>query len=107
MIKGIAYAYLDEATVSEFGPNRRNCRLNAAILAKYMLPPVATNPDTGVLDVDGSRRGADIYIDGVKKGNIRQAFILSVGPHRWKTMKCEEQVEIAPNGTKKVHCNKS
>lgn len=104
VIKGIAYAYLDEVSVKEFGALRRNCRLNAARLVNHRLPPVAKNPDAGYLDVNGSTQGAEIYIDGEKKGYIRQKFILSVGSHLWKTMKCEERIEITPNETKTVYC---
>ncbi len=106
VIKGAAQAYLDQASVQEFGSLRKGCVVNEAVLTKFPFPPAAKNPDTGILDIDGSERGADIFIDGDKKGNIRQAFILSIGDHTWKTMKCEESVQVSPQVTKKVYCSK-
>lgn len=105
-IRGITTAYLDEVSVARFGPNRRNCRINAAILANHILPALAKNPDTGILDIDGAEPGAEIYVDGVKKGYIRQSFIVSAGSHLWKTMKCQEQVHVTPNDIKAVYCKK-
>lgn len=106
VIKGVAQAYLDQVSVEEFGPARSGCVMNARVLMKYTLPAAARNPDTGILDVDGSRPGADIFIDGKKKGNIRQAFILSIGEHTWRTMKCEQSVQISPRETRRVYCSK-
>ena len=70
------------------------------------LPAVFNDPDNGFLLIDGSEGNADIYIDGNKKGSIKQMFVLSSGKHTWRTMKCEETIQIAPNDTKKVSCSK-
>jgi len=105
-IKGVTKAYLDVASVQEFGPFRKDCVLTGLLLERASLPPLATSPDTGILEIDGLQTGADIFIDGDRKGVIRQAFVLSVGPHRWKTMKCEEIVQVAAKDDKKLFCRK-
>ena len=42
----------------------------------------------------------------LERGVIKQAFELSVGRHYWKTMKCEEVVEIAAKEEKKRYCKR-
>lgn len=105
-VRGMVIAYLDHASLETFGPHRKGCYVDAAVVRKVGLPPILANPDTGILDINGSHIGADIFIDGVKKGNIRQAFVLSVGGHTWKSMKCEERVEIRANETLNRYCDK-
>lgn len=103
-VKGVVKAYLDAASLEEFGAYRQGCVLTGSLLEGRFLPPLASSPDTGILEVDGSQIGADIFLDGDRKGVIKQAFVLSVGQHKWKTMKCEGVVEIVAKEEKKQFC---
>ena len=107
IIKGVTHVYLDKASIQGFGRDRKNCVVDEQLLKKVSFPQSAGNPSTGILEVNGSQGGADIWIDDEKKGSISQAFILSVGRnHKWKTMRCEEDVRIIADEFKKVYCDK-
>lgn len=98
-------AYLDTVAAPN-GTRPTLCVLAPESIQSTQFPLIFKEPDTGVLDVNGSQERAPIFIDGIRKGSIRQAFVLSIGEHTWKTMKCEERVQIAANETKRVDCKK-
>lgn len=105
VVMALTTAYLDSLS-TQAGPRPDTCGITLESIQSTKFPSVFTDPDSGVLEVDGSQSKADIYIDSSRKGSIKQAFALSSGPHTWKTMKCEESIQIAPNDTKKVYCSK-
>jgi hypothetical protein len=106
VLRNHTYAYLDWASIKNFGAERSNCVVDAQSIQTVGLAPAFRNPDTGTLEIDGTVKGAPIYIDGQQLGNIAQMFVLSVGQHSWRTMRCEEQVRIVPNETLHRHCDR-
>lgn len=104
VVMAFTTAYLDSLPRQAAQPG--SCAITRESIQSTQFPPVFMDPDTGVLEVDGSQDKADIYIDGSKKGSIKQAFVLSAGKHLWKTMKCTESIQIAANDTRKVYCRK-
>jgi hypothetical protein len=106
LVMGFTTAYLDSlATQTGLPPG--SCFISEGAIQSAPFPSVFSDPDSGVLEIDGSEAKAAIYIDGAEKGSIRQAFAVSAGKHRWRTMKCEEDVQIEANETKKVYCSKN
>jgi hypothetical protein len=104
VINALTTAYLDSLLKPAAPPF--HCPSSSEMVQSGSLPAVFNDPDSGFLLIDGSEGKADIYIDGNKKGSIMQMFVLSSGKHTWRTMKCEETIQIAPNDTKKVFCSK-
>ena len=104
VVTALTTAYLDSLLKPSALPFR--CPSSFELIQSGSLPAVFNDPDSGFLLIDGSQGKADIYIDGNKKGSIKQTFVLSPGKHTWRTMKCEEAIQIAPNDTKKVFCSK-
>ena len=104
-IRSTVYAYLDDVSM----PTRiadSPCVVASQHLSVATVSVLARNPDTGFLDVDGRMPGAEIFIDGERKGIVRQMFVVSVGSHVWKTMGCEDRIVIAANETRRVRCDK-
>jgi len=83
------------------------CSVSIEAIQSVPFPSVFSQPGSGVLEIDGSQANADIYIDSVKKGSIKQAFAVSAGKHRWRTMKCDEDVQVAADETKKMYCSRN
>jgi hypothetical protein len=104
VITALTTAYLDSLFKQAALPFR--CPSSFELIQSGSLPAAFNDPDSGFLLIDGSEAKADIYIDGNKKGSIKQMFVLSSGKHTWRTMKCEETIQIAPNDTKRVFCSK-
>ena len=105
VVTAFTTAYLDSLP-KQSGAQAGGCAITRESIQTTQFPPIFMDPDTGVLEIDGSQAKADIYIDGSKKGSIKQAFVLSAGKHTWKTMKCAESIQIAPNDAKTVYCSK-
>lgn len=105
VVTAFTTAYLDSLS-KQAGPLPESCFISLESIQSTQFSAVFLDPDSGVLEVDGNQKKADIYIDGSKKGLIKQAFALSAGRHTWKTMKCDDVVQIAPNDNKQVYCSK-
>jgi hypothetical protein len=106
IIKSSTESYLDLVKMSG-GFNGQVCKIEKGNVASIPVPQAVFRPDTGYLIIGGSKKGADIFLDGERKGQIQATFMLSVGNHNWKTMKCEEPVEIKPNETVSRYCGKN
>jgi len=107
LVDAVVASYLDEVSIRTFGPLRRECVLDVSRLNSLAFQAASRlGPDVGYLTVDGTRRGAEIRIDSRLKGNIVQTFVLSVGAHRWQTMRCDDSVVIRADEHKKVYCRR-
>lgn len=111
VVVALTTAYLDALSKPEPKPDSKpplvfRCSVSLESIQSAAVPAIFNDPDSGFLLIDGSQDKADIYIDGRKKGQIQQTFILSTGKHIWRTMKCEEPIQISPNELKKVFCSK-
>lgn len=105
VVTAFTAAYLDSLP-KQAGIQPGSCAISQESIQATQFPPVFMDPDTGFLEVDGSQANADIYIDGRKKGSIKQTFVLSSGKHTWKTMRCAESIQIEPNDVRQVYCSK-
>jgi hypothetical protein len=104
VVTALTTAYLDSLSKQASSPPE-SCGLTLKSIQSTEFPVIFGDPDSGFLEIDGSQDKADIYIDGSRKGSIKQVFVLSSGKHTWRTMKCEESIEIAPNDSRKVYCS--
>ncbi len=105
VVTSLTTVYLDSLP-KQAGSQPEPCNITLKSIQSTELPTVFGDPDSGFLEVDGSQEKADIYIDGNRKGSIKQLFVLSSGKHTWRTMKCEDTIQITPNDTKNVYCAK-
>ncbi len=100
-------SYLDAVTLQKFGPLRAGCIVSVPLLHDFPFDvPTYGGPQTGYLTVDGTTKGAEIYLNGHRKGNIVTTFALSPGDYRIQTMKCDDTVTIRPGESKKLYCEK-
>ena len=101
-------SYLDWVAVESFGPLRTNCVVSAAQLRERPFDSgTYAGPRKGYLKVDGTKKGAEIYINGNLKGYIDQLFALSPGNYRVKTMKCDVTVKVDPDRRKDFYCTQA
>jgi hypothetical protein len=103
-------AYLDQVSARQFGAARSNCEIKAASLTAPSLteavPEAFMGAPTGYLVIDGTQKGAAIYVDEREVGHIRQEYVVSAGNHKWATMKCSEEVYIGANEKVEKYCDK-
>jgi len=104
-VKNTTQAYLGSLRhqIPEFGSS---CNVAEGYVLAWGIPNEFKEIDSGYLEIDGTKKGAEIFIDGVKKGKIRQKFVVSVGTHKWKAMKCEETVYVNANEEIYRRCDK-
>ena len=103
IIENSTESYLD---LLKSSPELRGqaCAIDTGTVVAFAIPKPNLAPETGYLLIDGLERGADIFINGERKGQIQARFVLSVGRHTWKTMKCEEAIDVRLNESISRYC---
>jgi hypothetical protein len=107
-IRPVLESYLDEITWRPFGLLRTNCVIDRRILqGSGFTFATSTNPRTRYLEVDGTTKGASIFINRQLKGYIERSFAISPGEYLVEAMLCIWKVRIAPNDEQRRFCDKA